>query len=273
MAETFDFKHSELYNLSIRLSTDGFSFSVYNLTENPPFHHIPYSVKRSLSMAANVKEMLQQNKFLYLGYKQINIYIEHTGSLPVPPELFHEEQKEELYYHSHPHTGNEIVLYNTLPQANVVLLYTVDKTVHQLLKEAFPEAHFYCTAAPLTEFFAGKSYLGNSKKLYAYLQSNRLTLIGFDRSKLLLLNCYSTKQQNDTIYYLLYVWKQLEFEQQRDELYLAGTIDQREQLMQLLRKYIRQVHPIYPTAEFNRSVFTLLAHIPFDLQTSLICDI
>ncbi len=273
MIENFNFNNSEQYTLSIRLSTDGFSFSVYNPLLDHSFYYMPYNIERSLSMAANIKGMLQQNDFLRLPYKRTRIYIVQTNYMPVPFEIFDEEQMEELYYQNYSKVSNDLVLYNILPKANIVMLYSLNKTVYQLLKEQFPEAKFYTIASPLTEYFTGKSYLGNSKKIYAYLQRDNLTALCFDRGKLLLLNTFSCKQSNDYIYYLLYIWKQLDYDQNRDELHLAGIIPEKEILIQNLRKYLRQVYIINPTAEFNRSEFSKIEEIPFDLQTSFLCDI
>ena len=58
MIETTDFNKSEQYTLSIRLSTDGFSFSVYNPLLDHSFYYMPYKIERSLSMAANIKGCL-----------------------------------------------------------------------------------------------------------------------------------------------------------------------------------------------------------------------
>lgn len=273
MAEIFDFNNSEQYTLSIRLSTDGFSFSVYNPILDHSFYYIPYKIDRSLSMVANIKEMLQQNEFLKLTYKRIHIYIAQPDYIPVPFELFDEEEIEELYYQSHQKESNNLILHNILPKANVVMLYGLNKAVYQLLKEQFPEARFYSIASPLTEYFTGKSYLGNSKKLYAYLQGENLTVLCFERGKLLLLNSFVCKQTNDYIYYLLYIWKQLNYDQNRDELHLTGIFPEKDILVHQLRKYLRQVYIINPTAEFNRSEFSKIEEIPFDLQTSFLCDI
>jgi len=273
MAETFNLDHSELYTLSIRLSTDGFSFSVYNPVQDHPFYYIPYKTKHALSIAANVKEMLQQNESLKRPYKRIRIYTANSNYLPVPFELFDEEQTETFYTQSYPKDSNSLIFHNILPKANVAMLYTLNKTVYQLLKEQFPEARFYTTASPLTEYFSEKSYLGNSRKLYAYLQGELLTILCFDRGKLLLLNSFPCKQTYDYIYYLLYIWKQLDYDQRRDELHLVGNLPDRDMLVLQLKKYLSQVYIIHPTAEFNRSEFSKIKEIPFDLQASFLCNI
>lgn len=50
----------------------------------------------------------------------------------------------------------------------------MDKHTHLLLTEHFPTARFFSTASPLTEYFARKSRLGNSRKLYTYIREQQM---------------------------------------------------------------------------------------------------
>ena len=52
-------------------------------------------------------------------------------------------------------------------------------------------------------------------------------------------------------YYLLYVWKQLEFNQERDELHLTGTLPDKETLMSELKKFILQVFIMNPATNID----------------------
>ena len=58
MTERIDFTKSEQYTLSIRLSADGFSFSIYNPLTDHDCCFVPYQVNTGDSMTANLKEML-----------------------------------------------------------------------------------------------------------------------------------------------------------------------------------------------------------------------
>lgn len=52
--------------------------------------------------------------------------------------------------------------------------FAMDKHTHLLLTEHFPTARFFSTASPLTEYFARKSRLGNSRKLYTYIREQQM---------------------------------------------------------------------------------------------------
>lgn len=272
MTERIDFSKSEQYTLSIRLSADGFSFSIYNPLTDNDCCFVPYPVNAGYSMTANLKEMLNAAEALKHPYKRVNILYDSPRFTPVPLDLFEDEQMDTLFYHNFPQGNNEVVLCNVLGKSNVVILFAMDKHTHQLLAEHFSTARFFSTASPTTEYFARKSRLGNSRKLYAYLREQRMEVFCFDRGNLLLLNTFPCKQTADRVYYLLYVWQQLGYDQERDELHLAGKKEGKEELVKELRNYLRQVFIIHPKAEFNRSGISKIEEIPFDMQTLLLCE-
>ncbi|MBQ8501877.1 MAG: DUF3822 family protein [Bacteroides sp.] len=251
MIETTDFSKSEQYTLSIRLSTDGFSFSVFNPLngEGQHFHDVPVDPSRSLT--ANLKQIVQETEWLNLPYRRINILMAGKRFTFVPLEFFEDEQAEIIFYHNHPKQDNESVYYNILHKDNIVVLYGIDKSAATFLKEQFPNARFYAQGTPLIEYFFAKSRLGNSRKMYAHLRPSGIDLFAYERGRLLLANSYACTTESDRLYYLLYVWKQLGFEQERDELHLTGHLTDKATLLPELRKFIRQVFVMNPAVNLD----------------------
>ena len=274
MTERIDFTKSEQYTLSIRLSADGFSFSIYNPLTDNDFCFVPHPVNTGYSMTANLKDMLTKTEALKYPYKRVNILYDSPRFTPVPLELFEDEQMDTIFYHNFPKAkgNNEIVLCNVLGRSNVVILFAMDKHTHLLLTEHFPTARYFSTASPLTEYFARKSRLGNSRKLYTYIREQQMEVFCFDKGDLLLINSFPCKQTTDRVYYLLYIWQQLNYNQEKDELHLTGKLEDKEELLKELRNYLRQVFVINPKAEFNRSEISKIEEIPFDMQTLLLCE-
>lgn len=272
MTERIDFTKSEQYTLSIRLSADGFSFSIYNPLTDNDFYFVLYPINAGYSMTANLKEMLTETEALKYSYKRVNILYDSPRFTPVPLELFEDEQMDTIFYHNFPKGTNEIVLCNVLGKSNVVILFAMDKHAHLLLTEHFPAARFFSTASPMTEYFARKSRLGNSRKLYTHIRGQQMDVFCFDKGSLLLINSFLCKQTTDRVYYLLYIWHQLNYNQERDEMHLTGKLEDKEELLKELRNYLRQVFVINPKAEFNRSEISKIEEIPFDMQTLLLCE-
>ena len=104
----------------------------------------------------------------------------------------------------------------------------------------YPEARFYSQSTSFIDYFSAKSRLGNSKKMYVSVRKDGIDIYCFERGHLLLANSFECTHTEDRIYYLLYVWKQLEFNQERDELHLTGILPEKDVLMSELKK-------VYPT--------------------------
>ncbi|EJX08254.1 hypothetical protein EVA_03616 [gut metagenome] len=272
MTERIDLNKSEHYSLSIRLSTDGFSFSIHHPSVEDGCDFETYPINAGYSMTANLKEMLAHTEALKHPYARINILYDTPRFTTIPFDLFEDEQMETLFYHNFPRESNEMVLCNVLGKSNLVILFAIDKHVHQTLIEQFPSARFFATASPLTEFFTQRSRLGNHRKLYAHVRRQSLEVFGYNPGKPMLLNSFPCKHLSDRIYYLLYIWKELGFDQEKDDLYLVGPADHLKEVVSELRHYLRQVFIIHPKAEFHRSEISKLEEIPFDMQTFILCE-
>ncbi|MBQ8674010.1 MAG: DUF3822 family protein [Bacteroides sp.] len=242
---------SEQYTLSIRLSADGFSFSVFNPLNGGGTTVHDYTVDESLSLTANLKQAINEIEWLAAPYRRVNVLIADKRVTYLPLEHFEDEQAEQLFHYNHPKRDNELVQYNILHKNNVVVLFGMDKSAHTLLKEHFPQANFYAQATPLIEYLAIKSRLGNNRKMYACISKESIGIYSFERGQLLLANTYACTNTDDRLYYLLYIWKQLGFEQERDELHLTGHLADKEQLLAELRKFIRQVFVMNPATNLD----------------------
>ena len=246
-----DFTKSKQYTLSIRLSTDGFSFSIYNPIHDDSFSVIEKEIDTSLSLTANLKAVFHELDFLGHSYKRVNIMLASKRFTIVPLDLFEEEQADLLFYHNHQKRENETVIYNILKKNNVVIVFGIDRSAYSFLTEQYPEARFYSQSTPLIEYFSVKSRLGNSKKMYVSVREEGIDIYCFERGHLLLANSFECFHTEDRICYLLYAWKQLEFNQERDELHLTGTLPDKEILMNELRKFILQVFIMNPATNID----------------------
>ena len=256
-----DFTKSEQYTLSIRLSADGFSFSVYHPQHEGEFFYASFPVDVSYSMTANLKKMIQATEELKHPYAQTNILIGTSRFTSIPFDLFEDEHTEELFYHNFPAKDNEVILCNILGKSNIALLFGMDKHAHQLLGEHFPKARIFANVSPLIEHFTLKSQEGNHRKLYAHFQPNQMNVFAFDKGKLLFMNTFHCKQTADQAYYLLHVWQLLGFSQESDQLFLVERAEAQEELLAELSKFLRHV-----------SQFPMKENLPFDLQTLMICE-
>ncbi|MCF0186057.1 MAG: DUF3822 family protein, partial [Bacteroidaceae bacterium] len=242
-------------SLSIRLCTDGFSFSVCSPQEEAGkrFTHIPYTIDPGVSMGANLKQALATLDVVRDTYHSVQVLIDGLCCY-VPFESFEEDEKESVFFFSFPNERGKLVFYNILTRCNVVLLFGLDKSVYQLLTDYFPDVHLYAAETPVLEHLMEKSKVRDTQKLYAVFHPNKMSVFAINGGKLAFSNSFTAPDIHDYIYFLLQVWSALGMNQTQDEMHLIGEIPDKEQLVTELHRFVRQVYPVVTTVEFSRSV-------------------
>ena len=200
----------------------------------------------SLSLTANLKQTFRELEWLKRPFRRVECAHGRQTLHVHSPGVLRRRTNGIIFYHNHPKRENETVQYNILHKNNTVVLFGMDKSACSFLREQYPGVKFYSQASPFIEFFSSKSRLGNSRKMYAHLRKDAVDVYGYERGRLLLANSFECRSTPDRVYYLLYIWKQLGFEQERDELHLTGDLNDKELLLPELRKFIRQVFIMNP---------------------------
>lgn len=255
-----DFNKSKQYTLSIRLSADGFSFTIHH-PQNEDIHFMTYPTNPSYSMTANIKKMLAVTEELKRPYQAINILVDTPRFTLVPFDIFEDEQTETFFHLNFPPKENETILCNILGKSNVAVLFGMDKHAHQLLAEQMPNARFYACTSPLLEYFTTQSLEKSTKNLFIHFHSDQMEIFAFDKGKLLMTNTFCCKQTSDKTYYILYIWQQLGFSQTKDHLWLTGKTDSQEELITELNRFIRGI-----------SLCSQKELIPYEIQTLIACE-
>lgn len=215
-----DFSKSNKYSLSIRLSADGFSFFVYSPEEKKTLLSDDLALDSYCPLAINIKNIFEQKDFLSHKYQHYSLLINNNRFTIVPLELFDDKAKDELFYAVHAKEENETIFYDVLSKSNCVILYAVDKSALNYIKEKISNITISSSIGRLIEYLATKSCTGNNKKTYIEFIHEGIIVYSFDHGRLLLTNFFKAKKLEDKIYFILNAWQQLKLDQLKDELYI-----------------------------------------------------
>ena len=94
-----------------------------------------------------------------------------------------------------------------------------------------------------------------------------MDVFSFQQNRFRFVNSFNTNLAPDAVYFLLNIWKQLAFDNRRDELHLVGELPDKDSLIQELHSFVQNVYVINPRAEFNRAPITDIKGLPYDLIT------
>ncbi len=225
-----------------------------------------YPINSSITMAANLREALRTNNILTDSYQRTLIMVD-SPVLMVPTDLFHEEEKTELYFHAYTKKTQQIVLHSVLPDLNSVALFSIDKDLLAVINDRMSQPSIIAAMVPVWHHLHQSSYTGNHQKLYGYFHDRCMEVFSFTNNRFMFCNTYTVNCSNNALYYLLSVWKQLGMEPEHDELHLVGELPDEEALMEEARQFIKRVFFINPSGEFNRAPVTQITGMPYDLMT------
>lgn len=237
--------------ISIRLSTDGFSFYSYPSAKDEAVSVVEHPVDESETLTVNFKQWIESEAVLSRPYTQVNLLLADSRYTLVPEELYEDTLLDRLFYLNHPKNGNEQLLTNHLEQDKIFVLFSVEKTLCDYIRNVFPEARIYAHISALCTGFSKLSRFGNNRKLYLNFRPSAVDLCCYEYGKLLLANTFSYSQNSDIIYYVLYTWKKLNLDQQKDGLYLTGVMTENKPLLEELKKYIRNISILHPDKNFD----------------------
>ena len=255
--------------LTIRVGKNTLSFSMTDATNmEQPVVFEPYVVKSGVSMAANLREAFKTTDILAKDIRRVQVLVD-SKALIVPVERFEESDAETLYYHSYPQNQKDSIVYNVLPDQNAVAIFCINKDLRMVINDHFDDVKIIHVMAPMWRYLHQRSFTGHRNKLYGYFHDKQVDIFSFQQNRFKFCNAFETSRAHDSLYFLLYVWKQLNLQPEHDEMHLVGDIPEKEWLMQELRQYVQKAYSINPTAEFNRAPATQFNKMPFDLMTLL----
>jgi len=252
--------------LVIRISRNSLSFAAVNTEGNGQIDFEPYTLNPGISMAANMREAFRTQPMLQTAYGRVLVMID-TPTLMTPIELFHEEEQRTLYLHSYEGHEQDEIAHTVLPDLNCMAIFSVNRDLKLVLDDHFTQPTFIAAIAPVWRYLHQRSYVGVREKLFAYFHDRHMEVFSYGQNRFKFCNTFEAHDAHDALYFLLYTWKQISLQADRDEMHLVGDIYEQEWLTGELQKYIKRVYTINPSGDFNRSAVTQIEGMPYDLMT------
>ena len=229
--------------LTIRVGNNTLSFMITDKADpEQPVLFEPYVVKSGISMAANLREAF---KAFAKEFDLPNVRVlTNTPVLMVPIEQFQETDATPLYLHSYPRSEKDVVKFNVLPSLNAVCVYCINKDLLMVLTDRFNDVQLMHTMIPVWNYLHQRSFTGHRSKIYGYFHDKQLDIVSFQQNRFKFCNAFETTRAHDSLYFLLYVWKQLNLKSEYDEIHILGDIPKQDWLLDEMRRYVKNAYVI-----------------------------
>lgn len=269
--DTLTADHSEKYIVSIRLHPDGLSFSGYIPSVGESFFYGETEFDRSVPYISSLKELFFSQEFFTWSYKKVQIIQVSPDYTVVPEPLFEEERKEELFRFNSSSTDQHC-LTNVLKEEESRLIFGIYEEIYQFCSRTLVRSDFIHHLTPQLWLWKKQSQASAGRQMFVVLHARMLDIACYDRGNLLFVNSFAADQAEDALYYILYVWRQVGFDQLQDALYIYGNSLRRTKITAVLRTYVHSIHTLQIPSEaylMGTGVF----QASFDLIALLLCEL
>lgn len=179
--------------------------------------------------------------------------ITYTDATCVPQQEFQSSELSELYAIVFPKVDEAKyeMCYTHLAQLDIVEVFTVAKDVLSTVREVYPEATFtnafavvlgriatYCKRQELPE-----------NSLFAYTTPLQMFLFSLNQGKLQFANTFPLDQPQDSLFFLLSVWKTLGLDARKNHCFVTGEEDSVGFLSDALKPYLQNVEVLSVSIE------------------------
>lgn len=270
---------SDNYQLSIRLSADGFSFCIFDETRNKFLSvesNLFPNVKNTENFCTLFEEVFQNHQWLNLPYKRVNILFESPKSTLIPTPLYDANENENYARLNFTFSDDQKIKTDKLANVDAYKLYTVPKQIIDLLNRLFPGNKLYSNAGVLIEsLLILNKNLPSHKRCYINAGNSWLDIVITEGRRLLYYNAFNYKTKEDFIYYLIFVLDQLKLNPEEIELILLGFIDKNSKLFEMVYKYVRNItlQPLTESFKYSYIFNDVPAHYYFTLLNFYLCEL
>ncbi|WP_421920078.1 DUF3822 family protein [Marinifilum sp.] len=264
---TFDKNKSKEYILSIRVSSDGFSFSILDATNTCIALERFKEFKQSsgADSSDSFKELIRNSELLNLSFKKVFVLWVSNQSVLIPNQFFSNEFVFESYQLCHTLTQEDELHWNNIKALDSWNVFAVPIRFKDILVKQFTVVEFFHHSTPFYASAIKEEISDKHPNVYVNLQKEFFHIIIPDRNGKHFINSFAYREDCDLAYYILNVYKQQKLNNERSRLIIDGLVQDECKVIQLLKKYLAKlevrllpsklrIKDEIPTKEYNQFI-------------------
>jgi len=255
--------------LTIHLGRESCSFSLCNPEKSGSFFYSVLTGENLSDPFSVFKEAFFENDFFSLPFGKVWI-IYHTPFFTYIPDSIFQDKTKDDYLAFLFSRKQGMTLSHLVSNTTINVSYHIPESVYEFFIRSFTEPKFIHYSAPMITYFTETVKKANSRQMFVNLREKGLDIFCFSGETFLLGNYFPCNNYREAVYYILLIWKQLQFNQLNDILHFAGHTVFKEELINNLSSYLSNIQCLTVSSDiFPEGIETGL--IPFELTAFSSC--
>jgi hypothetical protein len=235
--DTIDLSLSEQYILTIEVYPEQFSFSLFHPAGDSAGFTYRIPGNTPADTFARFRDIFFDNEFFAFSFRK-TVIINHTPVFTYVPSLIFDEKDKKEYMNFLFLDDAGKILCQTIQKPDITILHRLPDEIYEFFQRSFPDAPIIHHTAPLIRYFQEKEPPINGNQMIVNKKDKGMDILCFSRNEFLLGNHFNCPQPDDALYYILFVWKHLKFNQLKDSVYITGN---EPDLTEQLKIYVQNI--------------------------------
>lgn len=236
---------TNIKELSIQVNLNGLSFCVLNRSQNniEYLKSLRFDSKLSpLDVLNRLKTELSSNAVFSDDFDDILVIHQNELATLVPADLYNEAYKADYLKFNSKILRSDFITHDTITINKAVNVYVPYVNINNYIFDTFGEFVYKHASSVLIDYVLQKEVSNlNSNNIYINVNPNAIECAVVHNSKLQLYNYFEYQTKEDFIYYILFIFEQLNLDPEAIPIKLSGTITKNDELYNIIYKYVRYV--------------------------------
>lgn len=242
--ETLDNNLTHTYHLSIQAGLNGLSFCILDPVTNKYIVLCHKSFEENLlidDITLLMDEYIESNELLNnKKYKSSRLIWLSEKNLLIPDIFFSKDNLKKHFEFIHQLDELDEIHYNKMHQLNAYSVFAIPNLAANLFAKHFRGIQFYNQQQILIDGIIGKT-VSDKTKLTVIVQNGFIDIAITELHKVLLINSYKYKNDDDIVYYVLLLMDQFKLNNGNCDLTLGGFIEKNSNAYIQLQKYSKHI--------------------------------
>lgn len=234
----FESNKTQEYTLYIHVGLDGFSFSVVYEKRLLAYNATHLKISNETFLARRFSEWAKSEKLFQNEFKKTIIFFDTEKFTIVPEDYYDCDIKSEIINLLFEITGEIEIEAIKIAELNGRLLFCVPSELKDTFELNFKKFELIHPVKTLTENLPDSD---KKFRLILYFNKHCFYALMFNEANLLVSNSFAISHENDPVFYILSLLKQMQITRQEVDLFVTGNITIGSELHSGLQKYIQPV--------------------------------
>ncbi|MFA8299535.1 MAG: DUF3822 family protein [Hyphomicrobiales bacterium] len=245
--KNFDRNNIASYGLSIRITSDGFSFSVLNRKTNQFIgfaNGFFIDLKRNHSLSEKINCLSEIYPFINDSFSTVEWISDSNDNVIIPESLFSEANKDKHYEFNLNIDYENKILFEHIHNLSIVNTFPVNlntiKWVEEHWKLSLVTIRHYSSKL-IENLYIDYINRSNDTLVYTNVSNRKMDIILFQGKNLLLSNSFNFETAEDFVYFLMNIFARSNLNPENTELVFLGDIARNSDIYKSTHRYVRNI--------------------------------